>query len=330
MRPILTVTVNPTLDISLDVQELEPGGKNRASLRSVTPGGGGINVARAVRELGGAEYGGKVTAVHTAGADVGSRLCRLLDGEGLDHVAVAIDGDSREAVVVFETATDRSFHIVPPGPELTSAVADDLLRAVDARIAHHDLVVASGSLPPGLPDDFYARLADAVNDVGAHLVLDTSGPALRPALEVGVHAVKPNRREASALMGQPVETFDDARRFNDEVLARGWAELAATTMGDQGALVSAAGSHHEIRTPPLPGPARSDAGAGDSFLAALTLGLGSGLDAGEAGRWAVAAAAAAVLNPGTELCRRHDVERLRPGVPVSSTEMATSTEEERR
>lgn len=320
MRPILTVTVNPTLDLSLDVEALRTGGKNRADLRSVTAGGGGINVARAVRELG-----GTATAVHTAGADVGTRLSRLLEREGIEHLAVAVDGESREAVVLFESATDRSFHIVPPGPELSPRAADDVLDALVTRLGPDDLVVASGSLPPGVPDDFYARMADAVSEAGARLVLDTSGPALRPALEAGVHAVKPNRREAAALTGQPVETFDDARRCNDELLARGWAALAATTLGERGALVSAGGSHHEIRTPPLPGPARSDAGAGDSFLAALTLGLAHGLGAADAGAWAVAAAAAAVLRPGTELCRRADVRRLRPEVRVASTDRGRAT-----
>ncbi len=315
MEPIVTLTVNPTIDLLLEVDELVPEGKARATVRNVAAGGGGINVARGLRELGGA-----AVAIHTSGGPTGTRLDRLLDDEDFEHVPVEVSGETREAFVLVERRESRSYHVVPGGPEIDGAVADQLLNAVLDHTVADSIVVASGSLAPGCPDDLYGRLARAVRDAGARLVLDTSGSALEAALDEGVYLVKPNKREAAAMLGGKVDGFGDARSVNQELLRRGATEIVATTLGEYGAVVSTDGRHVIVRTPPLPRPFRSDAGAGDSFLAALTYGLCDGLDLAEAGRLAVAAATAACMTSGTEMFERRDVDELRAGTRTEEME----------
>lgn len=312
VQRVVTLTIDPTIDLTMEVDALEPKGKNRATLRGVVPGGGGINVARAIVELG-----GEATAIHTSGGAVGARLERLLDEEGMLHEAVGIEGETREALVLFEREGHRSFHVVPSGPEMSPSAREHLLEALSRHVREGAIVVASGSAPPGVGDDIYAVVADLVKSAGAKLVLDTSGTALQPALERGVHVVKPNRREARTLVGHEVADLDGALEAGRRLRAEGAAEIAIVTAGELGAAIAYDGGEALVRTPPLPRKARSDRGAGDSFVAGMTLGLSLGDDPVDACARAVAAAAAAVLTPGTELCHREDVEELRPNVDIT-------------
>ncbi|QRX90271.1 hexose kinase [Streptomyces sp. A1-5] len=303
--------MNPTVDMCWDVGHLADIGKNRARVRSVAGGGGGINVARAVVRLG-----GRATAVHTAGREVGRRLNRLLDEEGIDHIAVEIHGETREALVLFETESRRSHHIVPPGPRLDDHEGWRCLDVLEQAIGTSRYVVASGSLPGGLPDDFYAAVARRIRAAGARLVLDTSGPALRQGLSEGVFLLRCNRTEAADLIGRTVRSFDDARAVNERLLTTGAAEIAVTTIGDLGALCSTRHGHTELHAPSPPGKLLSDAGAGDSMVAALTTRLAAGDDPVSACALGVAVAAASVLTPGTEPFDREVAESLRRDVGI--------------
>ncbi|MEV6467911.1 hexose kinase [Kitasatospora sp. NPDC051702] len=309
--PILTLTVNPTVDICCEVDRLADIGKTRARVRFVAAGGGGINVARGVSRLG-----GRAIAVHTAGREVGQRLNRLLDEEGVDHLPVGIAGETREAFVLFETESRRSYHIVPPGPRLDDAEGERLLDALGRAAGGHQYVVASGSLPSGLPETFYAAVARRVKESGARLVLDTSGRALRESLHEGVFLRRCNNHEAAGLVGRAVRSFDDARSVNESLLAAGATEIAVTTLGELGALCSTRYGHTELRAPPSPGEPLSDAGAGDAMVAALTLRLAAGDDPVEACALGVAVAAASVLTPDTEPFDREVAESLYPAVRI--------------
>ncbi|WP_240135008.1 1-phosphofructokinase family hexose kinase [Streptomyces sp. MUM 178J] len=289
------MTLNPTVDLSWEVGHLADIGKNRARVRSVAAGGGGINVARGVVRLG-----GRATAVHTAGGEVGLRLNRLLDEEGVDHVSVGIQDETREALVLFETETRHSYHIVPPGPRLREHEGLRCLDALEQAVGSCPYVVASGSLPSGLPADFYALVARRVKQAGARLILDTSGPALSGALAEGGFLLRCNRREAASLTGRDVLGFDDARAVNEHLLTTGAAEVAVTTVGALGAVCSTGHGHTELHAPPLPGEPLSDAGAGDSMVAAIAARLTAGDAPVSACALGVAVAAAAMLTPSTE------------------------------
>lgn len=306
---VLTLTMNPTVDLAWEVGRLTGIGKNRARVRSVIAGGGGINVARGVVRLG-----GRATALHTAGGEVGLRLNRLLDEEGVDHLAVDIEDETREALVLFETESRHSYHVVPPGPRLREHEGLRCLDALGRAAGDCPYVVASGSLPAGLPADFYGVVARRVKEAGSRLILDTSGPALSGALAEGVFLLRCNRTEATSLTDRDVRGFDDARAVNEHLLTTGAAEVAVTTVGALGAVCSTGRGHTELHVPPLPGEPLSDAGAGDGMVAAITARLTAGDDPVNACALGVAVAAAAMLTPSTEPFDPEVARSLRPEV----------------
>lgn len=307
--PVATFTINPTVDLSLEVPALVPEGKTRARIRSVRAGGGGINVARCLRTLG-----GTALAVHTAGREVGARLNRLLDEERLPHVPIAISSDTREAFVVADDTDGRSYHIVAPGPVLTVDEERRCLAAVADTAQGCDYFVLSGGATPGLRDAFSTDIARAVRGRGAKLVADIAGTQLTTMLNEHVFLLRLDRREAAAILGRPISTPADAQAANIVLLDRGACDYAITTVGALGAVCSDRHGHHRIGAPTLPTPPRSDACAGDSLVAALTYRLVSGDSVARACEVGVAAAAATVLCPGTDVFDIAMLESLLPGI----------------
>jgi 6-phosphofructokinase 2 len=303
MTPIITLTLNPAIDKNTRVERVVADDKLRCDAPRREPGGGGINVARVIHRLGGA-----ARALYTSGGPTGTMLEGLLDGEDVAHTPVAIDKWTRENMIVHETSTDRQFRFGMPGPTLTAdefAACLDALRPLDPS---PDYLVASGSLPPGLPDDTYAAVAETAHDIGARTVLDTSGPALRAARAAGWYLLKPNLRELEQLTGASLVTDDERIEAARDVIARGWCEVVVLSMGAAGALLITADRAEHVRTPTV--PIKSRVGAGDSMVGGLTLALARGHDLRNAVRFGVAAGAAAVMTPGTALCRRADTESL--------------------
>ena len=303
MSPIATLTLNPAIDKNTRVDRVVADDKLRCDAPRREPGGGGINVARVIHRLGGMGQ-----ALYTSGGPTGTMLEGLLDEEGVDHAPVEIDDWTRENMIVHESSTDRQFRFGMPGPQLTEnefTACLDALRALDPA---PDYLVASGSLPPGLPDDAYAAVADAAHAVGARAILDTSGAALREARAAGWYLLKPNLRELEQLTGASLVTDDERIEAARDVIARGWCEVVVLSMGASGALLITADRAEHVRTPTV--PIKSRVGAGDSMVGGLTLGLARAMDLDDAVRFGVAAGAAAVMTPGTELCRRVDTETL--------------------
>ena len=302
MAPVVTITLNPAVDKSISVDQVVPERKLRSEPPVLEPGGGGLNVARVLRELGVA-----ADAHWTRGGPTGARLEALLDELGLEHHPIAIEGETREHLIVFELATGQQFRFGTPGPELTEAE----LEAVVARVAALDpatpYLVLSGSLPAGVPDDTYARLTRAAPP-GCRVVLDTSGAALREGLDAPVYLVKPNMRELGQLAGHPIEDDDEVAGVARRLIARGSVEVVVTSLGAGGAMATTADEHWHVRAPTV--RIRSAVGAGDSMVGGIVAALAGGRELHEAIRYGVAAGAAAVKTDGTQLCRRADVERL--------------------
>lgn len=303
MPSIATLTLNPTIDKNTRVERVVAEEKLRCEAPSREPGGGGINVARVIHRLGGGAQ-----ALYTSGGPIGTILQSLLDDEGVDQTPIEIGEWTRENMIVYETSTDRQFRFGMPGPELTEAEMSSCLDALRSVEPTPDFLVASGSLPPGLPDDAYAAVAETAHELGARPVLDTSGAALREAMDAGWYLLKPNLRELEHLAGTSLdrepERIDAARDFID----RGWCEVVVLSMGASGALLITADRAEHVRSPTV--PIESRVGAGDSMVGGLVLALAQGLALDDAVRFGVAAGAAAVMTPGTELCRRADTEAL--------------------
>lgn len=298
---VRTLTLNPSIDQSSDTPRVEPTVKLRMTNSRIDAGGGGVNVARILHRLG-----TSVEAVYLAGGTNGHVLDRILERMGLDHVSVPIDGDSRMSLTIHETETGREYRFVPEGPEVSSEEVDACVAA--ATDCASQWFVASGSLPRGVDEDFYARLGGRLPS-GIRYVLDTSGPALGKALEVGgIHLIKASGDEFAEASGRtfagPFEIVAEARRW----IAEGRARLVAVSRGANGAILA---------TPDgawISGAAdvevQSTVGAGDSFLAGMVYALVEDMGPAEALRWGTAAGAATTISPGTGLASAADIRRI--------------------
>lgn len=303
MKHIATLTLNPTIDRNTSVARVIPEAKLRCSEPRREPGGGGLNVSRAIERLGGSSV-----AIYTSGGPTGHMLRMLLDRSGIDHEAVSVSGWTRENIHVDETSTGLQYRFGMPGPTLVEGEWQRCLEAVAALDPAPDYLVASGSLPPGVPDDFYAELARRGGAAGVRVVVDTSGPALRHAVEAGVYAIKPNMTELEVLSEVPLDREERQEEACRRLIERGRVEVVLASFGASGVLMVTADRSERIRAPVV--PIKSKVGAGDSMVGGFVLALARGLDVGQAARFGVAAGTAAVMTPGTELCRREDAEAL--------------------
>lgn len=302
MKPIVTLTLNPAIDGSSEAEVVRPIHKVRTTNERYEPGGGGINVTRVIQELGGPSL-----ALYLAGGITGAGLEELLAGSGIAGRRVAIKGHTRVSHTVFERSTGLEYRFVPEGPEVGASEWQDALAVLST--LDYEFLVASGSIPKGVPADFYVRVAAIARERGMKFVLDTSGQALRETIAAGgIHLAKPSLGEFEQFVGCSLKDPKAQEDAAMEVVRSGRVDFLVVTLGHEGALLAQASS--PMRLPALMVDVRSAVGAGDSFLAAMTLALAGGAAPVEAFRWGIAAGAAAVLNPGTGLVRREDVERL--------------------
>ncbi|QUD86897.1 1-phosphofructokinase family hexose kinase [Phenylobacterium montanum] len=311
MTSIATLTMNPAVDVSAEVELIEPVRKLRCQHEHRDPGGGGVNVARVVHRLG-----GKVVAVYPAGGPAGDVLKRLVEGDGVESRVITIAGDTREDFNVTERASGQQYRFVLPGPSLSGWECRSCLEAFAVLADEAGLICASGSLPPGAPTDFYAQVARMAAERGARLALDTSGHALKAALGPGVFLIKPSIGELRDLVDAPLEDLDAMIGACQGLVDRGAARIVALTLGAEGALLVTAGQ--VLRAPPLPVKPVSTVGAGDSFLGAMIFALSLGHDLEEAFRHGVAGGSAALLAEGSDLCRREDVLGFLPDVAIGA------------
>lgn len=304
--PIVTLTMNPALDVTADADEVRPTEKVRCHAVRYDAGGGGINVARFAGALG-----GDVVAVFAAGGSTGERLVDLVYESRTPYTLVPLGGATRESFTVNDRAGDRQYRFVLPGPTLTSAECalclDKLREAIPPPVASTCYVVASGSLPPGVPANFYQRVADLCRDVGARLILDTSVDALTHVTS-GVYLLKPSVRELRECVGRPLETRTEQLLAAHELIDRGLTEAVVVSLGPQGAILATANESRHF--PAIPVHAVSGVGAGDAMVAGIAVGLGRGWTIGDAVRYGIAAAAAKLLTPGTSAFAAVDVEQF--------------------
>ncbi len=309
MQPsFVTLTLNPTVDVACDAASVQVVHKVRTVNETYDPGGGGVNVARVLHELG-----AEVHAVVCSGGVSGALLEQLLAEAGIATRVVPIADRTRICMTVHDVGAGQEYRFVPEGPRLTEAEWQAALAA--AGTGNPDWLIASGSLPRGVPEDFYGRVAKAAAARGQRVALDTSGPALRAALGGGLALIKPSLGEFEALVGRPMRepAAQDAAALG---LVRAAAPArVAGTLGRAGARVGPAGGGW--RQQPLDVPARGAVGAGDSFMAAMVWALARGDGPGEALAWGSAAGAAAVMSSGTAHPTRARIEalarRLLPG-----------------
>jgi 6-phosphofructokinase 2 len=324
MTPIIAFTFNPCVDKSMEIDQLVPDKKMRCTAPRLEPGGGGINVARVVRRLG-----GKVLAVYPSGGYHGSLLTEMLRVEGVDTYPVPMLTDIRENINIYEKSTGRQYRFIEPGNALTEHSWTRCLDAL-AALDKGGIVVVSGSLPGGAPPDLWSRIRRLSERKGARLIVDVAGAELWTALLVGftggglrtvseggesfqtgsacgLFLIKPSENELAWLareMRLPERPEETAKCL----VSRGYAQVVVVSRGSGGALLVTRDCVRHVPAPEV--RQQSTVGAGDSLVGGIVAGLGRKMDLEEAVRFGVACGAATVMNPGTELCHLKDVEKL--------------------
>ncbi|WP_343117327.1 1-phosphofructokinase family hexose kinase [Ostreiculturibacter nitratireducens] len=318
MNQILTVTLNPTVDLATSAERILPGRKLRCGRPATDPGGGGINVSRAIAILG-----GDSTAFIAVGGATGERLVQMLTVEGIGLSIFPGPGETRQSFSVTDRTTGDQYRFVLPGPEWTEPRVTLALDEIGKVVARSSYVVLSGSLPPGVPLEFPYRLAEVVARKGGRFVLDTSGTALRRVAELAdpargpvAHVLRMDHLEAEELAGAPLSSRKDSADFAQELVRRGLARIVILARGADGSTLVTA--EERLHAEAAEVPVASGVGAGDSFVGAFTLSLSRAEPLATALSKGSAAASAAMMTEATKLCTRADAERLFSACPTIS------------
>jgi len=309
MPQIVTLTPNPAIDLSTAIERVVPSLKLRCAQPRRDPGGGGVNVARVVKR-----FGGDTEAILPVGGLTGELLRRLLEKEDVSSCLIKAEAETREDFSVTERGTGSQYRFVLPGEPLRESEWRECLEALAA--SKPDFVVGSGSLPPGVPDDFYAQAAAIAHKLGAKFFLDTSGTPLATAIEHGVDMIKPNLREMRDLAGRSLSSETDWIAAARGYIESGKVGTVALSLGHLGAMLIT--RDRALRALPPPIKPISTVGAGDSFFGAIVYSLAKGDPLTDAFRLGVAAGSAALIQEGTALCSRVDAYRLMSQVTITS------------
>jgi 6-phosphofructokinase 2 len=310
MTDILTVTLNPALDVLTSIDQVSDTHKMRCGPTLKHPGGGGVNVARVLHRLA-----ANSVAMYLAGGVTGERHHKLMNAEKVRCHVIPIAEETRESFSVHETSSGHDFRFVLPGPNVSATECEAVFDYVAQHMPKQFLVI-SGGLPPGVPDHFYARLAALAKQHSVRVVLDTNGPALTEALKVGVYLFKPSLRELRDLTAQDLSDTNGQVAAARRLIDQGQAEVVAVSLGEQGALVVSAQACWQARAVAV--DVKTTIGAGDSFVAGMVWSLSRGDALVKAFQYAMASGAAALLSPGTSLCQAADMHRLLPQVVVEA------------
>lgn len=316
---ILTVTMNPALDLATGTERVIPGPKLRCDAPRIDPGGGGINVSRLVQRLG-----GETTAIVALSGGMGERLREAMTREGLSVRVIPVGGETRVSLGVTDRSTGKQFRFVLPGPDLTAEDGERAIQALSEESVRGDFVVLSGSLPAALAATFPRALARASGPMGTRFVVDTSGEALNdlvrlPDRDTCPEVLRIDHLEAEEAGGRPMPTIADTARFAADAVAAGAARYVIVGRDAEGNLLASADGVWFVRPPKV--DVVSATGAGDSFLAAMTWALSVGMPPEEALRWGTAAAAATVTTPATDLCQPDMIEALRADCTLEQVDL---------
>lgn len=302
MSKIITITFNPCIDKSTTVDAIVPEKKLRCATPKFEPGGGGVNVSRAIRKLGGDSI-----AIYPSGGHTGNFLNALLEREGVKTSIMKALNPTRENMIVVENSSNHQYRFGMPGMELYENEWEGCLQLLQES-KDVEFIVASGSLPPGVPEDIFAQIAVIAKEKNAKLIVDTSGQALQFAVEEGTYLIKPNLSELSMLVNKQVIEEDEVEHDARHLIKQGDNQIVVVSMGERGAMMVTETECFHVMPPTV--DQKSTVGAGDSMVAGLVLSLWEGKGLKESLIYGVACGTAATMNYGTELCKKDDVKAL--------------------
>jgi 6-phosphofructokinase 2 len=299
-KRVLTITMNPAIDVNTEADEVHTNQKVRCKKPDYDPGGGGINVARVLQRLG-----VEVDAFYLAGGLTGNFLEYLLEKEKVSGERIEIAELTRESTSIIDRKTGEQYRFVLPGPSLSEEEWKRAFKRIKEKIPQYDVVVGSGSLPPGVPVDFYAQLGKLTLKEGKMYVLDTSGDFLIEGVKNGASFIKPNQEEFESLKKKTGSTT------NDELIQKLFhygIQNIIHTLGKEGTVLINRDGKHQFKPPEI--EVNSSIGAGDSFVGGLVAGLINGMDEKKAVCYGISAAASTLKSAGTDLCDLNDVQTI--------------------
>lgn len=312
MSCIVTITFSPCIDKSTSVLSMSPDIKMSCTSVKEEPGGGGINVARALNKL---EF--VATALYIAGGCVGKKLDQFMQDEGIPTIVIPSISETRENIIIVDESDNKQYRFGMPMTSVTQSENEQVVSQLNA-LDELTFIVVSGSIPPGVPLSIFTEISEIAERRNAKLIVDTKGDALRSALDAGVYLIKPNLGELSVLVGKKEllkhEIKDEARTL----IKKGKCSVVIISMGAEGAMLVTSTISKQIKPPSV--ERKSTVGAGDSMVAGIVYALSQGKSLEDAIQYGVACGTAATLNPGTELCRKVDVEKLLPQITVKEVE----------
>ena len=300
---IFSLTMNPSIDKNSGVRQLEPNRKLRCQEPAFAPGGGGINVARAIHNLG-----GDVQTVYPGGGPTGDMLELLLNREEIPNLRIKTKNWTRGNFAVIEEVTNNQYRFEMPGAHLFDDEWKNCLKTILKEAQKADFLVASGSLPPGVPDDFYAQLARSTHGTRLKLIVDASGESLKRLEGSGVFLLKPDLQELREFTGCELLSEEDQVSAAREIVNNGTCDALVVSLGGDGAILVTRDFQHRFHSPAV--LVKSRVGAGDSAVAGIVLGLTRNMDLKESVMFGIASGASAVMTPVNELCRRDETERI--------------------
>jgi 6-phosphofructokinase 2 len=303
MEKILTFTLNPTIDKSAKVDNVRAESKLYCDTVRSEPGGGGINVSRAVKKLGGSSL-----LVYTSGGFTGRKLDKLLAREELNLQSIEIKDSIRENVIIFERASQQQYRFGMPGPGISDSEYQKIFDTFRDMDNFPEYFVISGSIPAGINDNIYAELAGLAKKRGAKVIVDVSGSPLKEVMKEGVFLIKPNIGEFQQLVGKELQDDEEIKKYALKFVNDSCCKVIVISIGAGGALLVYQDKAKFMRPPTV--PIKSKVGAGDSMVAGMVLSLSQGNSIENAFTYGIAAGSAAVMTPGTELCSKKDTDRL--------------------
>lgn len=303
MNKIITLTVNPVIDKTTTVAGMAPNRKLQCTSPIYFPGGGGINVSRAIQNLGGCSL-----AIYLAGGASGVHMQALMKARGITQKIVFQEGRTRENLSVTDTHDHFQYRFGVPGAFVREYEWKESLRLIKTQLKQGDYLVASGKLPPGVPATYFAQVAAIVNDKKGLLILDTKGDGLMEAVKAPIFLLKPNLGELSSLLGESFISFSELEGIASRFMATHSCNIMVVSMGAKGALLA---TKRECKYIPAPMVHQlNKIGAGDSMVAGMTLGLMEGRSFLEMAQYGVACGTAATMTADGELCQKKDVDVL--------------------
>lgn len=301
-KRIVTLTLSPCIDKSSTVPELIPEKKLKCTEPKLDPGGGGLNVARAIKKLG-----GEATAIYPSGGYTGKYLNHLVEMEKISTVIIETGQETRENIIVFDISGNKQYRFGFPGTPLTGGDLNKCLHAIET-LKGSGYIVVSGSLPPGVPSSVYKKLSVMASKMNAKLIVDAPGEYLNEVVRAGVYLIKPNIGELAGMVNKERIEFEEIPSIAQNIISKNKCEIIVVSLGQNGAMLFTKDESYSVKAPVV--DRLSTVGAGDSMVAGIVYSLSSGVNLYKALQYGVACGTAATLQPGTELCDKEHADAL--------------------